>query len=188
MNSNGFNCPDDCMQHGSTSKKTVFFWLAAIVLFHIINGVVFLRAQSLTADEPSFYEYAVRFLQGKPDRIYPASDNSKMPVTVLNTLPRVAEHLLHPQLRKTDGGFSDILNGRYVSLLISVLILLLVYLWASQLYSKRAGLFAAFLYSVCPNCLSNAGLVTTDIYSVFFWCLRFIAYGNSVYRNVKSIF
>lgn len=149
-------------------KKLTLLLLAGIVLFYLINGIVYLNYQTLTSDETDFFRYTIRFIKGNPDRIYPSDDNSKMPVNVLNTLPRLAEQLLNPGLQKNDGGYTDILYGRYVTLLFSVLTLLLVYRWASELHGSGAGLFAAFLFSICPNNLSHATLVTTDAYSVFF--------------------
>ncbi|TDH17930.1 phospholipid carrier-dependent glycosyltransferase [Segetibacter sp. 3557_3] len=142
--------------------------LGLIVIVYLFNGIQYLRSQSLTSDEGTFYDYAKRYLRGNPSRIYPRSDNSKMPVVVLNTIPRVIEQALHPGLKKNDWGLSDIMGGRYVTLFISVLTILLVFTWAKQLYGFGAGLFAAFLMSWCPNNLANAALVTTDSYSVLF--------------------
>ena len=139
-----------------------------LIGFYLIDGICYLRSQSITSDEGSFYTYAVRFLKGRPDRITPVSDNSKMPVTVLNTIPRLAQQTFKHVERKDDGGVSDIMHGRYITLLVSVLTIVLVFLWSTELYGKQAGLFSAFLMSVCPNHIANAGLVTTDAYSVLF--------------------
>jgi hypothetical protein len=154
-------------------KRLPLFLLAALVCFYLFNGITYLRFQTLTSDETDFYNYAVRFLKGRPERIYPSADNSKMPVVVLNTLPRIAEQLLQPGQQKNDGGFGDILHGRYVTLAFSVLTILLVFRWAGEMFGHWAGLFAAFLFSFCPNNLANAGLVTTDAYSVFFLLASF---------------
>src|ERR1051326_412310 len=142
--------------------------LLLIIGFYLINGVCYLSAQSITSDEGSFYTYAVRYLKGNPARITPVSDNSKMPIAALNTMPRLAERLFNPTTKKTDGGVSDIMHGRYVTLLISTLTIFLVFMWSSELYGKKAGLFCALLMSICPNHLANTGLVTTDAYSVLF--------------------
>ena len=149
-------------------SRLISIGLSLIIVFYLINGICYLRSQSITSDEGSFYTYAVRYLKGDPARIIPASDNSKMPVAVLNTIPRLTERLLNPATKKTDGGVSDIMHGRYVTLLISVLTIFLVFVWSSELYGKKAGLFSAWLMSICPNHLANAGFVTTDAYSVLF--------------------
>ncbi|TMI85301.1 MAG: glycosyltransferase family 39 protein [Bacteroidetes bacterium] len=142
--------------------------LLLLIVFYFVNGIYYLRSQSVTSDEGSFYTYAVRYLKGAPDRIIPVSDNSKMPVTVLNTIPRLAQQAFSQTKRKDDGGVSDIMHGRYMTLLVSVLTIVLVFIWSSELYGQRAGLFSAFLTSICPNHMASAGLVTTDAYSVLF--------------------
>ena len=142
--------------------------LLLIVGFYIINGICYLRSQSITSDEGSFYNYAIRFLKGKPERTIPASDNSKMPVIALNTIPRVAEGIFSPGTKKNDGGISDIMHGRYVTLIVSIFTILFVFAWSRDMYGNKAGLFSAFLMSLCPNNLANAALVTTDSYSVLF--------------------
>lgn len=154
-----------CKQHYSV------ILLGLLIVFYFSNGVSYLRHQSLTSDEGSFVSYATRYIKGHPERIYPGTDNSKMPVSVLNLIPRVTEQVLGRVKEKKDWGLSDTMNGRYVTLIISVLIILLVFKWANELYGEKAGLFAAFLMSLCPNNLSNAALVTTDSYSSLFLLL-----------------
>jgi hypothetical protein len=59
--------------------RPVFVFLILIIGFYLINGIFYLRAQSLTSDEGSFLFYASRLAKGHPERIYPQADNSKMP-------------------------------------------------------------------------------------------------------------
>jgi Dolichyl-phosphate-mannose-protein mannosyltransferase len=146
--------------------------LAFILLQYLINGVFYLRAQSLTFDETSHLSYATRLLKGHPERV-DQMDNSKMPITVINLIPRICSQILNPGLKKTDYGASDVFVGRYITLLVSVFTILLVYYWAKEIYGYRAGLFSAFLISVCPNMIANSGLVTTDSYSMLFLALTF---------------
>jgi Dolichyl-phosphate-mannose-protein mannosyltransferase len=145
--------------------------LALIIVLYLVNGIICIRHLSITSDEGSFINYAVRLLKGKPERIYPVSDNSKMPISVLNVIPRGIEQLRFPQTKKYDYGYSDILRGRYITLLVSVFIILLVFRWSTDLYGEQAGLFSAFLFTLCPNNLAAATLVTTDSYSVLFLLL-----------------
>lgn len=150
----------------SQIKNRTVFILGGIILFYLVNSIWYLQSQSITSDEGSFLNYAIRYLKGHPERITPVTDNSKMPVSIINTIPRIIEQLLNQNLKKADYGFSDIIMGRYMTLLVSVSIILLVFSWAKQLYGANSGLFAAFLYSLCPNNLSHASLFTTDSYSV----------------------
>ncbi len=53
--------------------------------------------------------------------------------------------------------------ARIPMMLLSVLLLLLVYLWAGSAFGAGAGLFAAFLYAFEPNLLGHGSLVMTDV-------------------------
>jgi len=138
-----------------------------LVLFYLVNGNLYINSQSLTSDESSFYDFAKRWAIGQPERVKPQTDNSKMPVSVLNIVPRAVQQVMDPELKKSDLGWSDMIMGRRVTLLFSLLTIMLIYRWGTALYGIEAGCFAAFLTAFCPNLLASAGLVTTDSYSVF---------------------
>lgn len=148
-------------------KKQTIILLLLIVLY-LVNGIFSINALSITADEGSHLAFGIKILKGDPARTNPEKDNSKMPVSVLNTIPRAAEQVFANNLSKNDYGVSDTIKGRYITLLFSVLIILLVFNWSRKLYGANAGLFSAFLFVLCPNNMANAVLVTTDTYSVFF--------------------
>jgi Dolichyl-phosphate-mannose-protein mannosyltransferase len=142
--------------------------LIFIIVFYICNGLYSIHAWSVTSDEGSHLDYAKRLLQNKTDRVFPEKDNSKMPISILNAMPRAVEQVLNPGLKKSDNGISDITNGRCITLFFSIATILLVFVWARKLYGAKAGLLAAFLMSICPNNLAAAVLVTTDAYASFF--------------------
>ena len=142
--------------------------LALLVLVYLINGICSINSLSVTADEGSHLSYGIRILKGDPERYGPEKDNSKMPISVINTIPRAVEQLFSKDLKRDDYGVHDTINGRYITLLFSVLIILLVFVWGRDLYGVNSGLFAAFLFICCPNNMANAVLVTTDTYAVFF--------------------
>jgi Dolichyl-phosphate-mannose-protein mannosyltransferase len=154
--------------HRPLNIRTSRVVLLVLVSFYLLNGFLYLRSQSLTSDEASFFDYAKRYAQGRPERIDPRTDNSKMPVAVLNILPRAFEQLIHPSLKKSDEGMSDIMMGRVVTLIVSVITLLIVYTWASTLHGKNAAVFAVFLCCFSPDLIASSGLVTTDAYSALF--------------------
>src|ERR1700676_2098252 len=131
--------------------------LLLILLLYLLNGIFYLRAQSLTFDETSHLSYATRLLKGQPERV-DQTDNSKMPGSVINLIPRIIGQLLNPRLKKTDYGASDVFAGRYMTLLVSIFSILLVFHWSKELYGNLAGIFSAFLISFCPNMIANAGL------------------------------
>lgn len=140
--------------------------LVVILLFYVVNSVFYLQHQSITFDEGSFMNYAVRYMKGKPERLSPMVDDSKMPIIALNLLPRITQQFINKELKKNDQGHSDIVLGRYVTLFFSVCTLLIVFIWASRLYGNLSALIATYMLSFCPNNLAAASLVTTDSYSV----------------------
>ncbi len=148
------------------NKQNIILFL--LILVYLINGIYSINVLSITADEGSHLAFGIKMLKGDPARTNPEKDNSKMPVSVLNTLPRAVEQLFNNGLSKNDYGISDTIKGRYITLLFSVLIILLVFTWSRKLYGVNAGLFSVFLYVCCPNSMANAVLVTTETYSVFF--------------------
>jgi len=166
-----------------TKKNKLILFL--LVLVYLINGICSINAISVTFDEGAHFSYGIRILKGQPARVNQENDNSKMPISALNALPRAVEQVFSKNLVKEDGGVSDITKGRYLTLLFSVLIILLVFMWSRDLYGNNAGLFSAFLFVCCPNNIANAILVTTDTYSVF--CLLATMYFLWRFCNSKSL-
>ena len=169
--------------------KQHYIILSLIIVLYLINGIFSINALSVTSDEGSHLNFGIKMLHDDPARSNPVADNSKMPISVINTIPRLAEQLVHPDLKKADNGTSDIIHGRYITLLFSVLIILLVFTWSSKLYGASAGLFSAFLFSLCPNNLANAVLVTTDTYAVFFLlATMYFLWRYCINPSVKNFF
>jgi hypothetical protein len=67
--------------------------------------------------------------------------------------------------------------ARLPIVLLSIILAVFVFLWSTELYSAKAGLFALLLYSFSPNILAHSRLATHDlgltafmfISSYFFW-------------------
>jgi len=146
------------------------YYIIAAVLFAIyfLNGIAMIPRLSVTGDEGDHLQYAMRFAKMHPEKIRPFDDASTMPISVVNTFPRAAQQLIHPNLKKTDGGVSDIVAGRYMTLLVAALIGFYILLFTSELFGKKAALFSLFLFVFCPNINAHAVLVTTDAYSALF--------------------
>ena len=53
--------------------------------------------------------------------------------------------------------------GRLPVMLLSVLLGLFIYKWASEMFSPKAGLLSLFLYAFMPNIIAHAQFVTTDL-------------------------
>ena len=129
-------------------KRGMHFYLVLVLfIFYLINGVFVIRMNSITSDEMDHWSYGKRILKMQSQKIYTYDDASAMPITALNALPRAVVQLINPGLQKTDGGVSDIMNGRYVTLLVCLLIGVYIYWWSKELFGEKAGLFSLFLFA-----------------------------------------
>ena len=145
--------------------------LGLILVVYAGAEISFLTTEDLTADEPTHYTYAIRLLKGNVHKRAYTTDDSKMPVSVLNTIPRVLEQLMHRSLAKNDNGQSDTKAGRFITFLVSLFTLMIVFRWAKEWYGPRGGFFSMALSALCPNLLAHSGLVTTDAYSALIFLL-----------------
>ena len=128
---------------------------------------------SLTYDEPSFAAYGMTILkfQGKKDI---QQFDTKLPATALNMLPRVMEQIFNPEVKKTgEEADKDVINGRYISLLLTVLLGLIIYCWSAELYNNKIAVFSLLLYLLCPDILAHGIFVSTDIYAALFLTATF---------------
>ena len=148
------------------ARVSVWWLAAALLAVIVVLDATSMRHLSVTYDEPRHFLYGQNILKLDSTRF----DDSKMPISALNALP---------------GGVSAPLNriedGRYVTVVFSVLVALCVFAWARELYGDKAGLLALTLYTFDPNLLAHSQLVTTDLYATgtitfalfAFWrCLR----------------
>lgn len=139
-----------------------------LLLVYLVNGLITIPQLSPNSDERDHFNYATRFVKGHPEKVKPFDDASTMPVSVLNTIPRAVQQLVHPTLKKADGGASDIIAGRYITLIISLLIGVLTWRWSFEWYGRSGGLLSLFFFTFCPNLFAHSCLVTTDSYSALF--------------------
>jgi Dolichyl-phosphate-mannose-protein mannosyltransferase len=128
--------------------------LAAFALLEVGS----LRHMTLTKDEDAHYRYGWQILNFDSTRF----DDSKMPFSALNALPRLFAEALRPGSLHHRLGTVEF--GRYVTVLSGVLLGWLVFCWARALYGAAAGLLAVTLYVFDPNILAHSALVTTDLY------------------------
>ncbi|MFH1645316.1 MAG: glycosyltransferase family 39 protein [Candidatus Omnitrophota bacterium] len=77
--------------------------------------------------------------------------------------------------------------SRIPMVLVGMLGGLLTFLFASRLYSKKAGVLALFLYCFSPNIIAHAHLATTDITAACFMLFAVYAFWRFVKaQNIKS--
>jgi hypothetical protein len=150
------------------SNRLYFYLRIFLFAIYFVNGIIAINSNSVASDETDHMYYGQRMLKGQPQKINPYEDGSTMPVSALNALPRAAEQLLDPNLKKTDGGVSDAIQGRYITLLICMLAGIFIYRWSKESFGEKAGLFSLFLFVFCPNLQANIPLVGTDAYAMLF--------------------
>jgi 4-amino-4-deoxy-L-arabinose transferase-like glycosyltransferase len=150
------------------SKRSHFQLRLLLIAVFFINGLIYIPRQAIVSDERNHLNYAVRFAKGHPEKVKPYDDASTMPVSALNTLPRVVQQIQNPGLQKSDEGVSDILMGRYITLVFAVITGIYIAVWAKELYGETAATFSLFLFVFCPNLNAHAGFFTTDAYAALF--------------------
>jgi 4-amino-4-deoxy-L-arabinose transferase-like glycosyltransferase len=149
-----------------------------IALIGLGLNIVVACSMGLTTDEGAHLAYGDAILRGTPDRtsLY---FNSKMPVTALNSFPRMLgsllrNHGLAPRLLPL---LTDLRTARMATVAAAFCLCLLVYFYAASLYGRTAGLFAQLLFVISPNIIAHSTIVTTDLYIAlgaigFLYCLR----------------
>ena len=177
------------------NKGIHFYLVIALFAVYLINGLIAIPKNSVTYDEMDHWSYGKRILMRKTEKVFQYDDASAMPISGVNAIPRAVQQLSNPGLLKTDGGFSDIMNGRYVTLIVCLLTGFFIYTWSKQLFGEKGGLLSLFLFVFCPNLNGHGILLTTDAYTAlatvstcyFFWKLikrsgwkNFIAFSISL--------
>jgi hypothetical protein len=150
------------------SHKLAVTSLFALFLLMALAG---LPHKGFTYDEEDHLLYGFNILRGHADRF----DDSKMPVSALNALPGwLAEQLPEGRTRQA---LTGLFAARVPTVLAALLLGLVIYRWARELYGTQAGLLALSLFVLDANLLAHARWVTTDLYAAltttaalyFFW-------------------
>lgn len=158
-------------------------WLL-ILAFAILNLICVRRDFSLTTDEDKHYLYGENIVSGDAARF----DDSKMPITALNAIPKKLGSLL------PDGRLREILSrfyvARAVTILFSCLLAYLVFYWSRSLYGVIPALFSLTLYILDPNIIAHSQLVATDLYvtaSISLAYFTFWRFARS-HRKIDAVF
>ncbi len=153
------------------------------LLVYVIVQVYCIQTLSLNYDEGSFAAYGASLLKGEGNKDI-VKFESKLPVTALNMIPRAIQQVIHPGLKKASID-EDVIMGRYMSLLATVLLALAVYRWSRLLYGNQAALLSLFLFIACPNFLAHGIFVSSDIFAALFMTLCFY-YCWQYYRERRT--
>ncbi len=162
------------MRGKSSAGPVLFVALGLLALMFVIE-VLAIRHKTLTYDEGFHLRYGQNALHGDFGRREGQYD-STMPISMFNALPSFLGNEL---IAKSQ--FKDDLNklsaARCVTILGSLLLGWLIFIWSRQLYGDRAALLSLALYVFSPDILAHGRLVTTDLYAAsgyvaalyFFW-------------------
>ncbi|HVT61454.1 MAG TPA: glycosyltransferase family 39 protein [Thermoanaerobaculia bacterium] len=138
---------------------------AALLVLFLVRGLLAMRADGTTVDEPYHLLYAQRALTAGTFLREKDLFNSKMPVSVLNAAaPAIAGR------GRTLSWPDQLFAARLPTLLLAVLLGCLVWRWAHLLFGAWSATLALFLYTFCPNILAHAHLVTTDLATALAVC------------------
>jgi len=158
------------------SKVWVLVWV--LIAVFVARELYVARTTSVTVDEPVHLVAGLSYLTRGDFRInpeHPPLVKLLAGACALALRPSVpspedspglatvewsaANHFCWQNKERLDTLF---LLGRLPVIAMGVLLLLLVFVWASDLYGKKAGLLSLFLASFCPNLLAHSCLITTD--------------------------
>ncbi len=174
------------MTDGRVTRRLVpatLFALAALLLLHAALAVSSLWRNAVTIDEVSHLPAGITYWQQGTFAVY---HNNPPLVKLLAALPVLISHPIVdydrtwaaaraggwvPNQSSFGADFQHANAARYFLLYdrarlvvvgLSLMGLMVVFLWARELWGDRGGLLAAALWAIDPNIVAHAGLVTTD--------------------------
>jgi len=136
----------------------LLLFFALIIALNVLG----LYKKRLTYDEGAHYKYGMNILSLNSDRF----DDSKMPFSTLNALPRKIWDVIGSwKWTKPLSFLRKMRTGKSMTGLFSLILGFFVFKWVEELYGTRAGFFSLFLYVFEPNILAHSRLITTDLYA-----------------------
>src|SRR5260370_2987351 len=144
------------------SRKRAVLLLAACALVLDIGVAV---SMSTTYDEEDHIDSGIRILSFHPDRLS-TGDDSKMPITALNAIPRAAarileNHHIYPRLVFL---LDNIRAARLATVVAALALIFFVSWWAYDLYGSRSALPPSLPSVLSPNPPAPPTLAPTPLY------------------------
>ncbi len=169
-------------------ERRVPIGIILILAVYLFINISSLSHRSATFDEARHYKYGLQISALNSDR---NADDSKMPFSVLNTIPLYLS-LVAAQSSPTSylTPYLQSLNAaRIVTIWFALILAYYVFAWSRALYGTAGGFFSLLLFVLEPNLLAHSGLVTTDLYAAlmvtvslfYFWIfLRDVTLRNGI--------
>jgi 4-amino-4-deoxy-L-arabinose transferase-like glycosyltransferase len=148
-----------------TKQSQIVCLVLLLGLSALLDAFVALR-MSATPDEARHVQYGALVLQLRPDRLNAGRYDSQMPVSALNAVPGVVASYLERRhlFPRLSAFLSRFRAARFPTILATLALSLMVYLWAYDLYGAEAALVACLLSIFSPNLIAHGTLATTDMY------------------------
>ncbi len=147
------------------SRKSLISLVLLLCLAAVLDTVVAIRA-SPTTDEEHHIAYGRRVLHFEPDHYIEGFSDSQMPVSALNAVAYSIAYQLEKRhlLRSVFAVLSPLEAARFPTILATLLLNLLVFLWAYELYGEAAAFASCLLCALSPSLVAHGTLATTDMY------------------------
>jgi hypothetical protein len=154
--------------------------LGILLGLYVIISFVCVQYRSYVDDEADYYYYAVRCLQGHPERVKKL-DDSKTVLMLPALVPRVALQIFNPQLKRSDNGRSDIINGRYTIVVYALLMMVFLWLFLKKV-TPEYGMLLIPLAVIDPLLTTYSTVLTSDMavaactMAFFYYAFQFYTY------------
>lgn len=147
------------------TRRSLVCLIVSLVLSLAIDIGVAVTA-SKTTDEGAHASYGMNVLHFKPDRRANGFYDSQMPISALNAVPLAIGSYLQARqlLPRTSKVLGDFKVARSATILATLLLNVLVFLWAYDLYGEWPAMASCLLCMLSPNLIANGTLTTTDMY------------------------
>jgi hypothetical protein len=136
---------------------------AAMLLAHVLLLTIYTLKQSPACDETSYFDYAVRWAKGRPERLI-NNDDSKTPMV----FPALTVLALKPLFSNKSYAFW-VEAGRVPMYLYTAIAALGILFWMQTLGKIRWWWVAVLLFLADPVVLSNSMLIGSDMATASFW-------------------
>ncbi|MBU4185021.1 MAG: glycosyltransferase family 39 protein [Proteobacteria bacterium] len=192
-----------------TYHKNIFYYCSIVLLLILffLNCVTCIREKSNTFDESAHLLAGYAFLKEGIDYLEPShpptgrsfsafpllffdvkSDLKSIIPIINNDSKDFYQYSLQFLFENSVDGKKLLFWSRIPNIILGVILGLYIFIWAKEVFGKKAAFLSLFLYSLCPNILANAELITTDFpLTAFFFMASFHLYRLSKEPNLLQI-